>query len=65
MLSFAFQNVNRTIVLTSNPQNILAGTLFVIYLLLNTLILLLFAVSLVTVSAASSLFHLKLEKDHL
>ena len=42
----------------------LVDALFVVYYLLNTLILLLFAVSYVIVSAANILLHLKLEKDH-
>ena len=63
--SFALQNINCSSFLTLKPVNMLRSILFVVFLLLNTLCLLFFAVYLLIASAELVLSHLILQKHHL
>ena len=61
MLSFGLQNIKPTLFLFPKHLNMLVDTLFFVCLLLNTLFLLFFVVSLIIASAASILLHFNLE----
>ena len=64
MLSSGFENVSRIFFLTSKPLNTLAGTLIFFRSLLNTLFLLLLAVSKKIPSVAPILLHFHLQKHY-
>ena len=65
MLSCGLQKFNRTFLVTVKPINMLGGTLFNVFFLLNTLLAVIFAVLVGTVSPARIFLHFNLEKHHL
>ena len=64
MLAFGIQNINQSFFLTSKPLNMLRGTLFLVCVPLNTLVLLFFPVQVAIASAAEPLLHFHWEKNH-
>ena len=65
MLSFGFQNINRTFFFPSKPINMLRDISFVFSLLLNTLFLLFFFSLTCNSLGAPILLYFNLEKHHL
>ena len=64
MRFFGLQYVNSIFFLTLKLRNMLGGTLFVVFQLVNTLFLLFFAISFVIALVAPILLHFNLKKHH-
>ena len=65
MVSCGLQNLNGTFCGTSKPLNMIESRFLMIFLVLNTLFLLFFAVWLLIASVANILSHFNLDKHHL